>query len=168
MITTQCTVQTVDSKNTYNFHVTYGDDHEWTRHPSCMDIDETSGNRIFLVRRYDRDITKDVATAEMDAIGFRPAIYSEACAFLNANRKHRLHFCTIVVFGSFCFDREGDCKVLVLTDGMYPIITKYLSDPITNNGTNNHPRNWRGEDLLFVRKSRLQCCTETRNFNVNE
>lgn len=56
----------------------------WRRHPSCTDINETPGERIFFVKQFDRITEEEAGVTEMKKQGYHPAIHLEAIAFARA------------------------------------------------------------------------------------
>lgn len=76
----------------------YGN-YEWKNHSSCAEIDQTPGERIMLVKHFNRPIESEDAIAEMDKLGYRPATHLEAYAFAKANPELQRQF-WIVALGS--------------------------------------------------------------------
>lgn len=68
------------------------------KHSSCMDIDETPGDRIFLVKHFNRIIRSEEAIAQIDKL-YRPATHLEAYAFQKVNPELQSQF-LITVLGS--------------------------------------------------------------------
>jgi len=91
---------------------------EWQLHSSCEGIDQTPGEREFLVKHFDRKIESDEAIAEMDKLGYRPATHLEAYAFAKANPELQRQF-WIVALGSFALDSGGrSVALLSCTSGL--------------------------------------------------
>jgi hypothetical protein len=91
----------------------YGN-YEWKNHPSCAEIDQTPGERVMLVKHFDRRIKSEDAIAEMDKRGYRPATHLEAYAFAKANTELR-HLFWIVALGSSAM--RGDERGVAVLDG---------------------------------------------------
>lgn len=89
----------------------YGN-YEWRNHSSCVGIDETPGDRVMLVKHFDRETESEANIAEMDKLGYRPATHLEAYAFGRANPELRRPF-WIVALGSFALS-DGGRSVAVL------------------------------------------------------
>jgi len=88
----------------------YGN-YEWKNHSSCAEIDQTPGERIMLVKHFNRAIESEDAIAEMDKLGYRPAIHLELYAFAKANPELQRHICifalgSFVEDGNLCFSAE--------------------------------------------------------------
>lgn len=77
----------------------YGD-YKWRLHALCVGVDQTPGERIMLVKRFDRETESEANIAEMDKLGYRPATHLEAYAFARANPELQRQF-RIVALGSF-------------------------------------------------------------------
>ncbi|MFH1973577.1 MAG: hypothetical protein ABIK13_03165 [Patescibacteria group bacterium] len=92
--------------------VIFSGDHEWQPHPSCIDIDQTSGNRIMLVKHFGRALLTESAIAEMDTLGYRPAIHLEAYAFAKGYPELQRQF-WIAALGS-SMQRDGQRYAAVL------------------------------------------------------
>ncbi len=84
----------------------FNDNHQWRFHASCADIDQTSGKRIMLVKCFDRAIESEEAIAEMDQLGYRPAIHLELYAFVK-NRSKIKYASGIIAFGSCSHGRDS-------------------------------------------------------------
>lgn len=76
----------------------YGN-YEWQPHPSCAKIDQTPGDRVFLVKHFGRETESEANITEMDKLGYRPATHIEAYAFAKANPELQRKF-WIVALGS--------------------------------------------------------------------
>ena len=76
----------------------YGN-YEWQNHSSCAEIDQTPGDRVMLVKCFERSMTSEDAIVEMDKLGYRPATHLEAYAFAKANPDLQRQF-WIVALGS--------------------------------------------------------------------
>lgn len=64
----------------------------WKKHPSCATASEVPGYRKMLAKQFDRDITGEEATIEMDKEGYRPATHVEEYAFQKEHPVSKLHF----------------------------------------------------------------------------
>src|SRR3989344_2635932 len=69
----------------------YGN-YEWENHSSCAEIDQTPGERIMLVKHFDRKSKSEANITEMDKLGYRPATHLEAYAFAKANPEMQRQF----------------------------------------------------------------------------
>lgn len=83
----------------------YGN-YEWQNHSSCAEMDQTPGNRVMLLKCFERDTTSEDAIAEMDKLGYRPATHLEAYAFAKASPDLQRRFWIVAlgssaVFGDF-------------------------------------------------------------------
>ena len=117
------------------------DGRSWEKHRSCIDMDETNGDRAMLVKHFDREIESEVAIAEMDKEGYRPATEKEARAFAKAHPELQRQW-WIVALGSFAM-RGDDLCVAVLGSGSG---RRCLDDRWFGNGWHRSRR------FLFVRK----------------
>ena len=86
--------------------------YEWQLHPSCAEIDQTPGERIMLVKHFDRETKSEQNIAEMNTLGYRPATHPEAYAFAKANPDLQRQL-WIVALGSSAINC-GDRFVMVL------------------------------------------------------
>jgi hypothetical protein len=86
--------------------------YEWTNHPSCTGIDQTPGERIMLVKHFDRETESEANIAEMDKLGYRPATHLEAYAFAKANPELQRQF-WIVALGSSAMDDGRRCVAVL-------------------------------------------------------
>ena len=118
----------------------YGN-YEWQPHSLCADADQTPGNRVMLLKHYERKTTTKSSIAEMDKLGYRPATHLEAYAFAKANPELQRQF-WIVALGSSTM-RGGDRYVAVLdSDSGRRILGNFWFDS-----------GWdAGDRFLFVRK----------------
>jgi len=82
------------------------DGRPFQKHSSCVNIDETSGNKIFLVKHFGRETESEDNIAEMDKLGYRPATQIEAHAFQKKNPDLQCQF-YIVALGSFAVGGGG-------------------------------------------------------------
>jgi hypothetical protein len=85
----------------------YGEN-EWQKHASCAAIDRTPGQRVMLLKQFDRKIGADEAIAKIKELGCRPATHVELYAFQKANPDLQYKF-GIVALGSFTLDLHGPC-----------------------------------------------------------
>jgi len=111
------------------------------KHASCCNIDETSGDKIFLVKYFGRETESENNIAEMDKRGYRPATHIEAHAFQKVKPKLQRQF-RIVALGSFAMGGGRQC-VAVLDGG---------SDGRIFGGCWFGSRWGAGRRFLFVRK----------------
>lgn len=81
-------------------------------HPSCSDIDETPGERVFFVKHFGREIESEGVINEMKYEGYRPATHAEAIVFAKAHPDLQREY-PIVALGSFAL-YVGDRCVAVL------------------------------------------------------
>jgi hypothetical protein len=72
----------------------------WVNHSSCAGIDQSPGDRVVLVKHFDRLIPSEEAIAEMDKLGYRPATHLEMYALSKANPRLQRQF-RIVALGSY-------------------------------------------------------------------
>jgi len=79
---------------------------QWQLHPSCVGMDQTPGERVMLVKCFNRQIAPEDAIIEMDKLGYRPAIYLEAYAFAKVNSE-LLRLFHICVSGSYVLGEGG-------------------------------------------------------------
>lgn len=89
------------------------DGRPWEKHDSCVGMDETSGDRDFLVEYFGREISSEDAIAEMVSQGYRPATPVEAIAFAKAHPELQRQF-WIVALGSFAMN--GDDRLVAVLD----------------------------------------------------
>ncbi len=61
------------------------DNHKWKKHSSCVGIDETPGDRVMVVKHFDRETESEANIGEMHKLGYRPATHLEAYAFAKVN-----------------------------------------------------------------------------------
>lgn len=73
--------------------------YEWQPHSSCVEIDQTPGDRVMLLKHFGRNTTSEANIAEMDKLGYRPATHLEAYAFAKVNPELQRQF-WIVALGS--------------------------------------------------------------------
>lgn len=92
----------------------YGD-YEWKNHSSCAEIDQTPGERIMLVKHFNRPIKSEDAIAKMDKLDYRPATHLEAYAFAKANPELQRQF-WIVALGSSTL--LGGCRFVALLSSL--------------------------------------------------
>jgi hypothetical protein len=83
-------------------------------------MDQTPGERVMLVKCFNRQIAPEDAIIEMDKLGYRPAIYLEAYAFAKVNSE-LLRLFHICVSGSYVLGEGADSglcsyKVNILGD----------------------------------------------------
>lgn len=90
------------------------DGRPFQKHASCVGMDETPGNRVFLVVHFDRKTKSEENIAEMDKLGYRPATHLEAYAFARAQPDYQRHF-MIAALGSYLTHR--DCQLVTLLSG---------------------------------------------------
>lgn len=109
------------------------------KHVSCRDIDETPGDRIFRVKRFNPKVVIPDAIAQMDKRGYRPATHLEGYAFRKANPKRRPKG-SIVVAGAFGMN-QGYCFNMCLDE--FEALDQV---PFEHDGLQEH------ELFLFVRK----------------
>ena len=91
------------------------DGHHFEKHASCVNEDETPGDKIFLVKHFNQEIKSEAAIAEMDKRGYRPATHIEAYAFQRKNPELQCEF-WIIALGSFAV-RDVRRFVAVLRGG---------------------------------------------------
>lgn len=89
----------------------YGN-YEWKNHSSCAEIDQTPGNRVMLVKYFDRSTMSEVYIAEMNKLGYRPATHLEVYAFAKANPELQRQF-WIVALGSSAMGDDGHCVAVL-------------------------------------------------------
>lgn len=113
---------------------------EWQLHPSCVGMDQTPGERVMLLKWFNRRISSENAIAEMDTLGYRPGTHLEAYAIAKANPELQRLF-WIAALGSFAID--GNACVAVLLRRSSQLVLRAFSFSV----------DW-GEDqrFLFVRK----------------
>jgi len=83
----------------------------------CAEIDETPGDRVFLVKHFNRETKSEANIAEMDKLGYRPATHLEAYAFAKANPELQRQF-WIVALGSFAVDGDGQYVAMLRSDSV--------------------------------------------------
>jgi len=88
------------------------DGRPFTKHASCINVDEAHGDYIFLVKHFGREINSDTAIAEMDKLGYRPATHIEAYEFQKAHPDLQRQF-YIVALGSFAEDGGDQCVAVL-------------------------------------------------------
>lgn len=76
------------------------DGRSWKRHASCVNMNETSGERVMLVKHFAKPMTSEEAIAWGEENGYRPAIHLEAIEFVRAY-PHLQRTFWIVALGSF-------------------------------------------------------------------
>jgi len=117
------------------------DGRPFKNHASCVGVDETSGDKIFLVKHFGREAESEDNIVEMDKLGYRPATHIEACAFQKKNPDLQRHF-YIVALGSFAMD--GDVQFVA-------VLRSYSGGRVF--GDNWFGSRWSADDrFLFVRK----------------
>lgn len=82
-----------------NVSVLY-DGRPFQKHTLCEGMDETPGDKVFLVKHFGRETESEENIAEMDKLGYRPATHLEAYAFAKAQPELQRQF-WIVALGSF-------------------------------------------------------------------
>lgn len=117
------------------------DGRPFEKHASCVNMDETPGEKNFLVKHFGRETQSETNIAEMDALGYRPATHIEAYEFQKAHPELQRQF-WIVALGSFAM--SGDSwYVAVLNAGGFRRIFDDCS----------FGHRWDASDrFLFVRK----------------
>lgn len=93
------------------------DGRPFEKHASCAGIPEAPGNKVFLVKHFNREIKSEAAIAEMDKLGYRPATHLEAYAFQQVNPELQRQF-WIIALGSFAL-HDGDRCVTMLNGGSH-------------------------------------------------
>lgn len=88
------------------------DGRPFEKHASCVNADETPGNKIFLVKHFNREIKSEEAIAEMDKQGYRPATHLEMYAFQKANPALQSRF-WIIALGSFAVLGDDRCVTVL-------------------------------------------------------
>jgi hypothetical protein len=117
------------------------DGRAFCKHTSCASIDETPGDRVFLVKNFNRDIKLEDVIVEMDKQGYRPATHLEAYAFQRAYPKVQRKF-WIMAPGSFVAGFDNSCVAMLgCSDGCRDFT-------INSFGNERQP----GDRFLFVRK----------------
>ncbi len=91
------------------------DNHEWQKHSSCVGIDETPGERIMLVKYFDRETESEANIGEMHKLGYRPATHLEAYAFAHANHTEPQRELWFIALGSYVV--EDNIRFFVGLDG---------------------------------------------------
>ncbi|MBD3281266.1 hypothetical protein GF391_00785 [Candidatus Uhrbacteria bacterium] len=89
----------------------YGN-YEWKNHSSCAEIDQRPGERIMLVKYFNRAIKSEDAIAEMDKLGYRPATHLEAYAFAKANPELQRQFWIVALGSSTIYGYDRSVAVL--------------------------------------------------------
>lgn len=89
------------------------DGREWKNHSSCVGIDKTPSDKVFLVKHFGRETESEANIAEMDKLGYRPATHIEAYEFQKKHPELQRQF-WIVALGSFALD-DGSRYVAVLS-----------------------------------------------------
>ena len=89
------------------------DGRPWEKHASCEKMDETPGERDFLVKYWSRETESEATILEMDALGYRPATHQEAYEFQKAHPDPQRQF-PIVALGSFAL--HGDLQYVAVLD----------------------------------------------------
>ncbi|MCC7357280.1 hypothetical protein IT408_02120 [Candidatus Uhrbacteria bacterium] len=119
----------------------YGN-YEWKNHSSCAEIDQTPGERIMLVKHFNRAIESEDAIAEMDKLGYRPATHLEAYAFAKANPELQRQFWIVALGSSTRYDGDDRFVAMLCSVSDGRIL-----------GSDWFARGWRsGFRFLFVRK----------------
>lgn len=96
----------------------YGN-YEWQPHLSCAEIDQTPGNRVMLLKRFNRKIMSEDAIDEMKRI-YRPATHLEAYAFAKANPELQRQFWIVALGSSALCDGGRDVALLCsYSDGRF-------------------------------------------------
>ena len=88
---------------------------KWQKHPSCVGMDETPGERIFLIRRFGRRLFGEKVIAWGQKNGYRPAIHLEAYEFAKANHDLLIQF-AVVALGSFLLEFGSRRRVMGLSN----------------------------------------------------
>ena len=91
------------------------DGRPFQKHSSCENIDETPGDKVFLLKHFGRETQSEDNIAEMDKLGYRPATHIEAYAFQKKHPELQRKF-WIVALGSFAMG-DGGRYVAVLRGG---------------------------------------------------
>ncbi|MEK7545923.1 MAG: hypothetical protein AAB554_02490 [Patescibacteria group bacterium] len=89
------------------------DGREWKKHASCVDMDETPGEKVFLTKDFGRSMDDEEAIAWGQKNGYRPATHKEAYEFAKAHPELQLQF-WIVACGSSALGDVGLRYVAVL------------------------------------------------------
>lgn len=118
----------------------YGN-YEWKNDRSCAEIDQTPGERIMLVKHFNRAIESEDAIAEMDKLGYRPATHLEAYAFAKVNPELQRQF-WIVALGSSSMCGVNRFVAVLLSLSAWRVLAGFWFG-----------RGWHsGDRFLFVRK----------------
>ena len=118
----------------------YGN-YEWKNDRSCAEIDQTPGERIMLVKHFNRAIESEDAIAEMDKLGYRPATHLEAYAFAKVNPELQRQFWIVALGSSAMYGGSRGVAVLVSDSDGRVLDGRWFGD-----GWGSGPR------FLFVRK----------------
>jgi hypothetical protein len=117
------------------------DGRPFNKHASCVNIAETPGYEIFLVKHFNREIKSEDAIVEMDKFGYRPATHIEAYEFQKKNPDLQSQF-LLIALGSFAMDCGGRCLAALHSISARRIFGSYWFD-----------RRWLADcRFLFVRK----------------
>ncbi len=82
------------------------DGRPFEKHTSRVGTAEIPGNKIFLVKHFNREIKSEEAIAEMGRLGYHPATHLEAYEFQKAYPQLQRKF-WIVALGSLAMRKEG-------------------------------------------------------------
>lgn len=88
------------------------DGREWKDHSSCVGIDKTPCDAVFLVKHFDRETGSEDNITEMDKLGYRPATHIEAYEFQRKHPELQRQF-RIVALGSFAMDDVRRCVAVL-------------------------------------------------------
>ena len=91
------------------------DGRPFQKHASCVNMDETPGDKVFFLKDFGRETESEANIAEMDMLGYRPATRLEMFAFQKANPELQRQF-WIVALGSSAMGVDGH-TVAMLGDG---------------------------------------------------
>lgn len=91
------------------------DGRPFQNHASCVNMDVTPGEKIFLVKHFGQETQSEANIAEMDAL-YRPATHLEAYEFQKAHPELQRQF-WIVALGSFAVDGVSQCVAMLRADG---------------------------------------------------
>jgi hypothetical protein len=84
-------------------------DAEWKKEPCCADIDETPGERVMLLKQFDREVKSEEAIAEAQRTGYRPATHHEVYAFQKANPDVQYKFPIVGLGSSIPWENHYPC-----------------------------------------------------------
>ena len=117
------------------------ENYEWQPHSSCIDADQTPGNRVMLLKHFGRNSTSEEYIAEMNKLGYRPATHREAHAFAKANPNLQCQF-WIMALGSSSVCGDNRCIAVLRSGSGGRLLDGYWFDG-----------KWSSDDrFLFVRK----------------